>query len=84
MRKKLPPRNNPEIGSEIPRLRSGDFLQGTGLQGAAGQTVRRTVSEGEARRPRLRRGGLRPYSAPCTGPALWRRRPGGILRRIKD
>ena len=71
MRKKLPPRNNPEIGSEIPRLRSGDFLQGAGLQGAAGQTVRRTVSAGEARRPRLRRGGLRP--SPPLAPA--RRKP---------
>ena len=65
LRKKLPPRNNPEIGSEIPRLRSGDFLQGAGLQGAAGQTVRRTVSAGEARRPRLRRGGLRPSPPPA-------------------
>ena len=34
---------------------------------AAGQTVRRTVSAGGARRPRRSRGGLRPYPAPCRG-----------------
>ena len=35
---------------------------------AAGPAVLRTAEAGFARLPRLRRGGLRPYLSPCTGP----------------
>ena len=73
LRKKLPPRNNPEIGSEIPRLRSGDFFAGGRVcRGAAGPTGRGRVGGGAPPRP-PRAGGGGAAPPPAAGGPAWRR-----------